>query len=530
MKLYEGFRKCAGVAFALALSAVATLAVAQDIVTEPFQGIRHILRVSEGPRPLFVNALEIDLSAPGLSFRLTPEVEGLPNGDETVTQTTRAFVDEQNAQLGINAHFFRLEHHSQERPTDNRSLAASDGNAYSSWEDNFPVGFNIDADNLATLVRPAPGGGTSTRPDVSLYNAFAGNVQVVTDGTAATEQQLPRNPGSGLMADKHPRTAVGLTENNRLLLVTVDGRQPVFSEGVFLDELGSMMKELGAYNAINLDGGGSTTMVGDYYGDLGSDGNERSALLLNSPTGRGPVGSERNNGTNLAVFAAANPDFKPRNAAPSLGDAVTMLADFETDEGTFSSGPISGSNRNIAPDRARIEKISNDGYFGEGSQRIALEADTGSTPMALRNLSGGGNPQNNVAFDSEGYIGYFVKIVTPGLQEEDLEFSLVLDDGASHERASSQRVAADGEWYLVEWDLEDAAMWESFASGNGAIDASQVTVDSMYLRSPTNEDVIVYWDGLMHSPSGPISALIPEPTTGAVISLGAMLFLTRRRR
>src|SRR5690606_28146310 len=131
--------------------------------------------------------------------------------------------------------------------------------------------------------------------------------------------------------------------------------------------------EMGAYNAVNLDGGGSTTMVGDYYGDLDSYGLDRGTLLLNSPVGRGAVGSERNNGTNLAVFAAPNPNFQAPNPARYLGDAVTLLADFETGEGTFDGSPTySGSNRNI--DRVTVEKISDDGYYGEGSQRIALEA------------------------------------------------------------------------------------------------------------------------------------------------------------
>ena len=58
---------------------------------------------------------------------------------------------------------------------------------------------------------------------------------------------------------RHPRTAVGVTADNKLLIVTVDGRQPI-SQGVTLVELAALMKQLGAVNAINLDGGGSTTL------------------------------------------------------------------------------------------------------------------------------------------------------------------------------------------------------------------------------------------------------------------------------
>jgi exopolysaccharide biosynthesis protein len=62
---------------------------------------------------------------------------------------------------------------------------------------------------------------------------------------------------------RNPRTAVGATADERLLLVTVDGRQPGHSVGMSLRELAELFVTLGARTAINLDGGGSTTMVID---------------------------------------------------------------------------------------------------------------------------------------------------------------------------------------------------------------------------------------------------------------------------
>lgn len=62
-------------------------------------------------------------------------------------------------------------------------------------------------------------------------------------------------------AERHPRTAIGQTADRRILLVTVDGRQPGYSAGMTLVELTDLMARLGARDAINLDGGGSTTMV-----------------------------------------------------------------------------------------------------------------------------------------------------------------------------------------------------------------------------------------------------------------------------
>ena len=61
---------------------------------------------------------------------------------------------------------------------------------------------------------------------------------------------------------RHPRTLVGLAAGGRrVLLVTVDGRQPGYSMGMTLRELATMMRALGATDAINLDGGGSTAMA-----------------------------------------------------------------------------------------------------------------------------------------------------------------------------------------------------------------------------------------------------------------------------
>jgi beta-lactamase class A len=59
---------------------------------------------------------------------------------------------------------------------------------------------------------------------------------------------------------RHPRTAVGWTAGGELLLVTVDGRQPGHSAGMTLAELRRLFTELGASDAINLDGGGSTSL------------------------------------------------------------------------------------------------------------------------------------------------------------------------------------------------------------------------------------------------------------------------------
>ncbi|MDR5695870.1 MAG: phosphodiester glycosidase family protein [Armatimonadota bacterium] len=60
---------------------------------------------------------------------------------------------------------------------------------------------------------------------------------------------------------RHPRTAVGVTRTGRVLLVVVDGRQPDHSLGMTLPELAALLLRLGVTDALNLDGGGSSTLV-----------------------------------------------------------------------------------------------------------------------------------------------------------------------------------------------------------------------------------------------------------------------------
>ena len=89
----------------------------------------------------------------------------------------------------------------------------------------------------------------------SLKEALGARPLLVTNG-----QLLPQN-GSGLSTVHHPRTAFGVKGKSTVFLVTVDGRQPDFSNGISLTDLGQLMRWLGADNAVNLDGGGSTTMA-----------------------------------------------------------------------------------------------------------------------------------------------------------------------------------------------------------------------------------------------------------------------------
>lgn len=61
--------------------------------------------------------------------------------------------------------------------------------------------------------------------------------------------------------DKHPRTAMGYTNDDKLIVLVVEGRNPGIAEGASLNQLAQIFKSLGCVEALNLDGGGSSCML-----------------------------------------------------------------------------------------------------------------------------------------------------------------------------------------------------------------------------------------------------------------------------
>ncbi|HEV7920858.1 MAG TPA: phosphodiester glycosidase family protein [Thermoanaerobaculia bacterium] len=105
--------------------------------------------------------------------------------------------------------------------------------------------------------------------------AVGGWPMLVRECTPLTAKELPGS--DAFTRAPHPRTAVGLTKDGKTLyFVVADGRRTGIP-GMTLAELAAFMDtELGACNAINLDGGGSTAMwVGDKIVNRPSDGVER---------------------------------------------------------------------------------------------------------------------------------------------------------------------------------------------------------------------------------------------------------------
>ncbi len=109
---------------------------------------------------------------------------------------------------------------------------------------------------------------------------------LVKDGTIYLTTKT-EDFGSDVGGGRAPRTAIGITQDKQILLVVVDGRHPT-SAGMTLLELALFMQELGAVEAMNLDGGGSSEMViFDKVVNRPSDGRERkvATALVVVPAG-----------------------------------------------------------------------------------------------------------------------------------------------------------------------------------------------------------------------------------------------------
>ncbi|MEV7323986.1 phosphodiester glycosidase family protein [Streptomyces sp. NPDC093970] len=118
---------------------------------------------------------------------------------------------------------------------------------------------------LRETVRDASGRRVRLGSDDSVVSAAPTLVEdgrVHIDATAeGTLDPLDLSFGFAWSNVRQPRTMAGVDGRGRLLLVTVDGRQPGVSEGFTLAEAARFMRSLGAVQALNLDGGGSTAMA-----------------------------------------------------------------------------------------------------------------------------------------------------------------------------------------------------------------------------------------------------------------------------
>ncbi len=267
----------------------------------------------------------VDLNDPTVEVVVTG---ASPPGTGAEAVLTRTDLWQQNEQLrlAVNANFFGTLSAST---ADIIGLSISDGQVISGART-----FGGNDPDPALMIR---------NDGIALVGRFSNtDAQVARDAVAGVgPSDTDSVPGSLLVDDganlgatarvapatRNPRTAAGVSQDGRtLIIMAIDGRQPGWSEGVTLPQLADLMIEFGAWDAINLDGGGSTSFVYDdgttRITNRPSDGQFRGVanhlgIRINQPAGEDSTTTRKIRGAWL----------RPPSSITTLDANLALLAD-----------------------------------------------------------------------------------------------------------------------------------------------------------------------------------------------------------
>lgn len=245
---------------------------------------RRIVRVF--PRPMVAHVIEIDTKANGINLLVTPPDS---ESDKPLNaRTTSQFLEEFGVQIAINGDGFSPWWSNSPAdyyphvgdPVSPAGFSASNGDVYWNGKNDEDVGIEP-----TLYISRRNGLSFNRRPD-NVFSAISGDRMLLEKGRVLEDLDDE---------ELDPRTALGLNRNGRFLyLVVIDGRQPFYSQGATFTELARLLKDQGAYIAMSLDGGGSSTMV--------VEGDNGSPQILNSPIEHYIPGRERAVGNHLGIF------------------------------------------------------------------------------------------------------------------------------------------------------------------------------------------------------------------------------------
>jgi hypothetical protein len=273
-----------------ALSAAA--ARAEFPTTQPYPEVRYVHQVFDDP-PQQIHVVSIDLADPDVAIRVAP---GGPDPDgpgqwQTTLLVPSVVATRENFDVVVNGDFFSAK---QVKDAEGKSSgyvtgiwasalgpAVTDGKTWARPDKPRPA-LVIDATNHPSI-------GEFKEAPSNAKQVVAGSTILLAGGKVVAESQ------SKFSTTRHPRTAVGIADSGkRLLLVVVDGRRKGEASGMSLTELADVMMRLGCQSALNLDGGGSTELLlrDPETGELHvmnhpSDGRERAVANVLGITIRG---------------------------------------------------------------------------------------------------------------------------------------------------------------------------------------------------------------------------------------------------
>jgi hypothetical protein len=213
-------------------------------------------------------------------------------------------------------------------------------------------------------------------------HALGGVPRLLDAGEVVVE---PGAEGSGrsFATARHPRTAVGLTAAGALIMATVDGRTSA-GAGMSLVELAGWLQELGCQDALNLDGGGSTTL---WVADAPYDG------VVNYPSGdrQATHAGERQVASALGVWA------EPLDLDPVW---LTAPPAAQVDPGELWVYELAAADPEAAPVALSVVEPAPPGFElvdrGDGTARCSWRVAQGPRTVRLRARAGGGSVEQEV--------------------------------------------------------------------------------------------------------------------------------------
>ena len=253
--------------------------------TELFKGILYQRKKYVTSRPFIVHAVEIDLNTSKIKPFVTPSLSISDRENTNQALTTSEFIQQFGVQLAINGSFFfpfrevtPWSYYPKTGETVNAlGQSISQGLSYGKFADKWNT-LCFDRFNQAQIYEQ------KTCPNNTVWGIAGGSV-IVIDGKSDVTNDTPN----------YARTVVATNkEGNKLWLIIVDGKQPVYSEGATLKEVAAIAIKLGADRAINLDGGGSTTLA------IAKD---HEIKVLNAPIHSKILMNERPVANHLGFFA-----------------------------------------------------------------------------------------------------------------------------------------------------------------------------------------------------------------------------------
>lgn len=216
-------------------------------------GITTRTIVRSQPTPLVTHVVEIDLArAPGV-LKVVADRSAAEGG--LVAATVSHLAAQHGLSVAVNASFFRVP---AGRYPQAGERADAVGGLILEGETISPKGPGLGLINAGLCIE-----GRNARVEKGFecrgatYGVASGPLLLWQGQPVDTEfaDKIFKSP-------RHPRTAVGVDSARRKVwLIVADGRQEGVSEGATLDELKQMLKELGAIDALNLDGGGSSVLI-----------------------------------------------------------------------------------------------------------------------------------------------------------------------------------------------------------------------------------------------------------------------------